>query len=51
MVRLFKEYWRVPSSANIANLPSHGILDGFCPDLRIDLDVDSGLDELLLKKT
>jgi hypothetical protein len=44
-------YERVPSAANIADLPSREILDGFDVNLRIDIDVDATVDEILIKET
>lgn len=40
-------YERVPSAANIADPPSRGELAGFSKELRIELDVDCALNELL----
>ena len=40
----------MPSAANIADPLSRGVLVGFNNDLRLDLDVDSALDELLIQK-
>ena len=44
-------YERVPSAANIADLPSRGLLERFDVTLRIDIDVDATVDEILIRKT
>jgi hypothetical protein len=44
-------YERVPSAPNIADLPSRGLLEGFDVNLRIDIDVDATVDEILIRKT
>ena len=44
-------YERVPSAAKIADLPSRGLLEGFDVNLRIDIDVDATVDEILIRKT
>ena len=43
-------YERVPSAANIADLPSRGILDGFDVDLRIDVNVDAAMDDVFCER-
>lgn len=40
-------YERVPSAANIADPPSRGELTGFRKELRVELDIDCALNELL----
>ena len=40
-------YERVPSAANIADPPSRGELAGFRKELRVELDIDCALNELL----
>ena len=44
-------YERVPSATNIADLPSRGLLERFDVTLRIDIDVDATVDEILIRKT
>ena len=44
-------YEGVPSATNIADLPSRGLLERFDVTLRIDIDVDATVDEILIRKT